>query len=73
MILVSFVQTSILSCYITNSICYFPAERGACLAKMDIASVFVGNNAFQFIYISGENNSTTWPGEPLRLVLLISQ
>ena len=69
MILVSLVQTSILSCCITNSISYFPAETGACLAKMDIASVFVQNNAFQFIYISGENNNTTWPGEPLRLVL----
>ena len=64
------IQTSILSYYITNSISSFPAETGACLAKMDIASVFVGNNNFQFIYISDEDNSTTWPREPLHSCLV---
>ena len=30
---------------------------------MDVASVFVGNNTYQFNYISGEDNDTTWPSE----------
>ena len=45
------------------------AETGACLAKMDIASVFVGNSTFQFKYISGEDNDTTWPRKSFAVIL----
>lgn len=65
------VQTSIVVCVLAVSYLTFcsSAETGACLAKMDIAAVFVGNSTFQFKYISGEDNDTTWPRKSFAVIL----
>ena len=57
------VYTHTQMCTHTHTHTHTHTETGTCLEKLEIGLVFVDDNSF--VYLSGEDNSTTWPSEIL--------